>query len=77
MWFAKLFGGSEEDDSEPSEFPPHAAAGSRTPALTDRPPPQHQKSSAPAKGRQGKGKGFDPYNSGTFDKNRAWEKVIR
>ena len=74
MWFAKWFGGSE-DDSEPSEFPPHVAANSKTPTSTDRPQPQHKKASAPAKGRPGKG--FDPYNSGTFDKNRAWEKVIR
>jgi hypothetical protein len=74
MWFAKLFGGSE-DDSEPSEFPPHAAAEAKRPSVADRPSPQRQKNSAPAKGHPGKG--FDPYNSGTFDKNRAWEKVIR
>lgn len=76
MWFAKLFGG-REDDSEPSEFPPHPAANAPKPAAPSVQPSQHnEKSSQPKKGATGKG-GFDPYNSGNFDKNKAWERVIR
>jgi hypothetical protein len=76
MWLAKLFGGREDDNSEASEFPPHpAAAKTPKPApITVRPSPQHDKRSS-KKGRPAKG--FDPYNSGEFDKNKAWERVIR
>ena len=76
MWFAKLFGG-REDDSEASEFPPHPAAVTKPAASTVRPSTQLDKASGSPKPAKAKGKGFDPYNSGTFDKNRAWEKVIR
>lgn len=73
MWFAKLFGG-REDDSEPSEFPPHPAGNSpKATPTTVRPvsiSPEH-------KPKKNSAKGFDPYNSGSFDKNKAWERVIR
>ena len=75
MWFGKLFG-EREDDSEASEFPPHPAAASSKPAA----PTVHASASTgkgPAPRKPTPGKGFDPYNSGSFDKNRAWEKVIR
>lgn len=76
MWFAKLFGG-REDDSEPSEFPPHPAANAPKPTAPTVHPSQHtEKSLQPKKVQSGKG-GFDPYNSGNFDKNKAWERVIR
>jgi hypothetical protein len=72
MWFAKLFGG-REDDSEPSEHPPHPAArATREAPASVRPVP----SKTPTKQKVAR-KGFDPYNSGTFDKNKAWERVIR
>jgi hypothetical protein len=74
MWFAKLFGG-REDDSEPSEFPPHPAANNPKQVAAIRPPLQSEESPAPKKA--GPRKGFDPYNSGNFDKNKAWERVIR
>jgi hypothetical protein len=75
MWFAKLFGGREDDNSEPSEFPPHPAANTPKPApVAVRPSPQHDRSSS-KKARPAKG--FDPYNSGEFDKHKAWERVIR
>ena len=75
MWFAKWFGGRErEDDSEPSEHPPHPLASAPPAAPTTVRPSSsrdtRQKTAA-------KGKGFDPYNSGSFDKNKAWEKVKR
>jgi len=70
MWFAKWFGG-RDDDSEPSKHPPHplASAPKATPKAVR---PQSQDSK-----RKNANKGFDPYNSGTFDKNKAWEKVFR
>jgi hypothetical protein len=75
MWFAKLFGGREDDDSEPSEFPPHPAANSSKPApVAVRPSSEIEK--IPLK-KSPPAKGFDPYNSGNFDKNKAWERVIR
>jgi hypothetical protein len=76
MWFAKLFGGREDDDSEPSEHPPHPAAGAPKPMAPAVHPHNTEKSLLPKKGQPGKG-GFDPYNSGNFDKNKAWERVIR
>ena len=77
MWFAKLFGG-REDDSEPSEFPPHPAANTSKPTAPNVRPSHRNEASAQQqpKKRPVKG-GFDPYNSGTFDKNKAWERVIR
>jgi hypothetical protein len=76
MWFARLFGGRKGDDSEPSEFPPHPAATAPKPmSVAVRPSPQHDKNSGSKKAP--KAKGFDPYNSGEFDKQKAWERVIR
>ena len=73
MWFAKLFGG-REDDSEPSEFPPHpvASLSKAMPTTVHLTPTK-----ADNKSKKGSAKGFDPYNSGNFDKNKAWERVIR
>jgi hypothetical protein len=71
MWFAKFFGG-REDDSEPSEHPPHPVALPQKAAPSNaRPVSKSENGKKPA------AKGFDPYNSGSFDKNQAWERVIR
>lgn len=71
MWFAKLFGG-RKDDSEPSEHPPHPVASVRKAAPNNVRNKTDSKATKPAAS-----KGFDPYNSGSFDKNKAWERVIR
>lgn len=76
MWFAKLFGGRRDDDSEPSEHPPHPAANAPKAVAPTVHASQHNQKSSPAKKGQ-PAKGFDPYNSGNFDKNKAWERVIR
>lgn len=78
MWLARLFGGrkAEEAEDEPARFAPPPARPVR-----------------PAKGSSGVGSptrgihadkvankvksGFDPYNSGSFERNKAWERVIR
>lgn len=72
MWFAKWFGG-RRDDEEPSEHPPHPAAfAPKARQNTVRPSPKFEKKKV-----ADANKGFDPYNSGTFDRNKAWERVIR
>lgn len=73
MWFAKWFGG-REDDSEPSAHPPHPAAAPRAAAPASVRPATNK---SKTKQNGAENKGFDPYNSGSFDKNKAWERVIR
>jgi hypothetical protein len=73
MWFAKLFGG-REDDSEPSEHPPHPAASAMKEAPAN---VRSVTSKVVLKPKQVARKGFDPYNSGSFNKNKAWDRVIR
>lgn len=72
MWFAKLFGGREDEgaDEEPTAVPPAEAS---TPAIT-RPP---AKPARKARVIDPKGKGFDPYNSGSFERRNAWERIGR
>jgi hypothetical protein len=76
MWFAKLFGGRDEreDDEEPTAVAPHRAVAQMptTSAVTKRP------ATAPVPGSEvAKRKGFDPYNSGSFERRNAWERVNR
>lgn len=70
MWFAKWFGGRNEPDEtdEPARFAPPEVTKASTPE-TQRP--------APAASKPAVKKGFDPYNSGAFEKRNAWERVIR
>jgi hypothetical protein len=69
MWFEKWFGGRAEthDDDEPARHPP-------VQILVKPAQP------APANARQAAksgGKGFDPYNSGAFERRNAWERIKR
>jgi hypothetical protein len=68
MWFAKWFGGRNEveDTDEPARFtaPP-------TPA------PQQSAATIARKNKARPGTGFDPYNSGAFEKRNAWERVSK
>lgn len=72
MWFANLFGGrgAEGADEEPTAAQPQPAA---SPAAITRP------QARPAKARviDPKRKGFDPYNSGSFERRNAWERIGR
>jgi hypothetical protein len=71
MWFARLFGGRDDgrDDELPTAVaPPPPPATSITTTKTTVP--------APAKPAKGKG-GFDPYNSGAFERSNAWGSVKR
>lgn len=76
MWFAKLFGGREEleDTDEPARFAaPEIARSSQTGAHGA--VSAGKVSAGPAK-PAGK-KGFDPYNSGSFGRRNAWERIVR
>jgi hypothetical protein len=68
MWFAKWFGGRNEveDTDEPARFtaPPTRAA-------------QRSDTTSVRKSKTGSVKGFDPYNSGAFEKRNAWAKVSK
>ncbi|MBB6092329.1 hypothetical protein HNQ60_001175 [Povalibacter uvarum] len=71
MWFARLFGG--RDDGRDDELPT---------AVAPLPPPATSvtttKTAAPAPAKPAKGKGgFDPYNSGAFERRNAWGSVKR
>lgn len=73
MWFANLFGGrdAKDADEEPTAVQPQPAAS--TPAIT-RPPVQ---TAGKARVIDPKRKGFDPYNSGSFERRNAWERIGR
>jgi len=73
MWFAKWFGGRSDRDDEPARFAP-AAPKSVAPAKRTQGNVGGAKS--PAGTKQDKS-GFDPYNSGSYDRNQAWERVLR
>ena len=72
MWFAKWFGGRKEevDDDEPARFSAPAPIGRPDPT----PPTTVAK---PAAKTGAKPKGFDPYNSGSFERRNAWERINR
>jgi hypothetical protein len=81
MWLAKIFGGTKTriedlEGEEPARFPvDHEAENTST-----RESRRRAAAAAPAKppvAAQTKPGGFDPYNSGTFKKENAWERVTR
>jgi hypothetical protein len=91
MWFAKLFGGRRKADEalqdEPARFaaPQHSNAPLRdkSPA-SDRARPVESSPAGSTKAPQAarpqggaNSKGFDPYNSGAFERRNAWERISR
>ncbi len=72
MWFAKWFGGrkNEHEDDEPARFSaPEPIQVQKTVQRSAAQAPDVAKISAKKK------KGFDPYNSGSFDRQNAWERT--
>jgi hypothetical protein len=75
MWFAKWFGGrSVQEDDEPARFAPPASARTVAPVARVQGKVGGEMKRTAAKQVKS---GFDPYNSGNFDRNRAWERVLR
>ena len=73
MWFAKWFGGRSDREDEPARFAP-AAPRSVAPAKRVQSNAGGAKASA---GTKQVNRGFDPYNSGSFDRNQAWGRILR
>jgi hypothetical protein len=82
MWFARFFGGRKVEADEPARFAPPQSAKTVQPARRVQGKLSHASAKPtgatvkkpPARKDPG---GFDPYNSGAFDKGNAWERVIR
>lgn len=80
MWLARLFGGrTVEAEDEPARFAPPAPP---VPSVKDSSSAGTAKRGIHADPVAGKvaskvKSGFDPYNSGSFKRQNAWERVIR
>lgn len=72
MWFAKWFGDRSVQEDEPARFAP-AASRSATPVARAQ---GHVGNARARAGTKQVKSGFDPYNSGGFDRNQAWGRVI-
>jgi hypothetical protein len=71
MWFAKWFGGRNDSDESADYEPADASAPSTTHRV------RHSPAKKPGERRTStKNAGFDPYNSGAFER-RAWERIDR
>lgn len=71
MWLGKLFGRSAEDDhanDEPARF-----SAPQAPAQVDGSARATNPSANVARPKPKKG--FDPYNSGAFERKNAWERT--
>lgn len=78
-WWARWFGrrskAAEELEDEPARFTAAAvAAVAKEPAQPTRIPTVTPPKAIPAAKAA---KGFDPYNSGAFERRNAWERVSR
>lgn len=76
MWFAKWFGGRtrEEDTDEPARFAPPNVSRPDQPATTT---PSRASGAVRTPAKAAPAGGFDPYNSGSFERRSAWERVSR
>ncbi|MFC4313095.1 hypothetical protein ACFPN2_28705 [Steroidobacter flavus] len=77
MWLARLFGGRKvKEEDRPARIAPR---------ISDNPAPPVKRPLMVGTAKRGihadkvnKAKsGFDPYNSGSFERGNAWERVIR
>ena len=70
MSFAKWFGGraTAREEDEPARHPPAQIVGK--PAHTAATPMTKPAKRSPKNG-------FDPYNSGAFERRNAWERINR
>lgn len=81
MWFARLFGGREDDGSDdelPTATAPQRPVGNPSAPVSKQPAPaQSGERQGGAKIASKKPTGFDPYNSGSFERHKAWERIGR
>lgn len=75
MWFARLFGGRADKGEDD---PPTATAVVRpaNPEAVTHPPAKPAVKASIAKETTPTGS-FDPYNSGSFERRNAWERIGR
>jgi hypothetical protein len=71
MWFAKWFGRDAENEHENDEPARFSAPQPPVEAVTDARLTNASKAAGSAKPK----KGFDPYNSGAFERKNAWERT--
>jgi len=76
MWFARLFGGRHDRgaEEEPRVEPAPRPAAKAPAAPAKRPPSQLTLQPSVTEAKR---KGFDPYNSGSFERRNAWERTGR
>lgn len=76
MWFARLFGGRDDRsaEEEPCATPAPRPAAKAPAAAAKRP---HSPLTLQPSVTEAKRKGFDPYNSGSFERHNAWERTGR
>jgi hypothetical protein len=70
MWFGKWFGGRagvQEEDEPARHAPVQVLPKPLQPAPVNTLQPR----------KRGPAKGFDPYNSGAFERRNAWERINR
>lgn len=76
MWFARLFGRRHDRSAEEEpQARPAPQPATKAPAIPAK-RPQPQLTLQPSQ-TEAKRKGFDPYNSGSFERHNAWERVGR
>jgi hypothetical protein len=71
-WFARLFGGRDDENRYEESTAAPVQRPATPPVLINRPAAAVQQPTA-GKPR----KDFDPYNSGSFKRRNAWERVGR
>ena len=78
MWLARLFGGGKgKEEERPARLAPRISDSSAPPVKRS-PSVGNAKRGIHADKVSNKAKsGFDPYNSGSFQRGNAWERVIR
>lgn len=72
MWFARFFGGRARKPAIAPAPPPAAVAFPRS--VTDKIKAPDLKLSSDVTPTAKATKGFDPYNSGSFNRSKAWER---
>lgn len=73
MWFCKLFRRNKDEDYEPAAHAPPPSA--QTKGVNGQASSAPKTASTASKPKSDYG--FDPYNSGAFEKHNAWERISR